>query len=112
MHLYVKEVFCIMKALILEDSAQKLANATRVLQNFSIDHVHFNNCCIPYEMFIVKEGLKGFDLVVLDLFFYKQPPLLGESRLPSSTAGFYFLLKMAVLTSTNPSFNLFINQGV
>ena len=84
-----------MKALILEDNVQKLANATRVLQKFSIDHVHFNNCCIPYEMFIVKEGLKGFDLVVLDLFFYKQPPLLGESRLPSSTAGFYFLLKMA-----------------
>ena len=84
-----------MKALILEDSNQKLENATRVLQKFSIDHVHFNNWSIPYEMFIVRDKLKEFDLIILDLFFYDDPPLLGESRLPSSTAGFYFLLKMA-----------------
>ena len=84
-----------MKALILEDNDQKLENATRVLQKFSIDHVHFNNWSIPYEMFIVKEGLKRFDLVVLDLFFYDDPPLLGEYCLPSTTAGFSFLLEMA-----------------
>lgn len=84
-----------MKALILEDNNQKLENATRVLQKFSIDHVHFNNWSIPYEMFIVRDKLKEFDLIVLDLFFYDDPPLLGEYCLPSSNAGFSFLLEMA-----------------
>lgn len=84
-----------MKALILEDSFQKLSTASRILHEYSMEYVHFDNTDAPYQMYLVNGSLADFDLVILDLFFYKRVPLIGETRLPSSTAGFYFLLKMA-----------------
>lgn len=85
------------KVLLVEDNEYKKEDAIRILTKYGLtDIVHFNNFFQVYKL-ICNKHIIEYDLLILDLCFFPNMPIIGDvDNMPTTESGakvLYHLLK-------------------
>lgn len=93
-----------MKVLIIENDANKLDNAIRIVKKSfkSAKIVHINNFNDAYKACYKKSDIDEFDLIILDMVFCRAKPYEGTDPVKHRWAGSMFLSHLAKRKSTIP----------
>lgn len=93
-----------MKVLIIENDANKLDNAIRIVKKVfkSAKIVHFNNYNDALKACSSKRDIDEFNLIILDMVFCRAKPYEGAEPIKHPLTGSMFLAHLAKRNSTTP----------